>query len=387
MFVFISSIVGCEHISRKRSKLINKSIGFRAISHCLGVQHPHCYISKMDISKMGNRTWSEPGLQPLSSSAVINFEGDIADGKITNSVGDLLQLTRERTSRQFVDKQSVKSTLKKTKKDKKSADAMSELNGMKSSQYQNVHERPPRRVEVSYLESELKQMVKTVMSPADGFDDDAVYQPHKEKVMLIRNRMFLELGIDREKAELEPWLESIVKSECLKDLCDDVSSKLTDMLSVSSAELGNVLRKLRYTYDQSFLQVVSSWKELQTRYCDVQEGLINANVLVEELNMKSQENDVDIREQIDSEVEKMKKEFDVVQKNDKEKIIQLEQQIDQMSGTLKNLNAIFKTMQSDVDAARSADTFARCSRLEREVADLEAQVRVLNNSSFFLFNS
>ena len=295
---------------------------------------------------------------------------------MTNSVGDLLQLTRERTSRQFVGKLNAKSTSKKTKKDKKPTDSMSELNGMKSSQYQNVHERPPRRVEVSHLESELKQMVKTVMNPSEDYDDDTVYQPHKEKVMLIRNRIFLELGIEKEKAEKEPWLESIVKSECLKDLCDDVSSKLTDMLSVSSAELGNVLRKLRYTYDQSFLQVVNSWKELQAKYCNVEDGLRRANSQVQELNIKSQENDVDIRDQIDSEVDIMKREFEEVQRNDKEKIQQLEQQMDQMSGTLKNLNAIFKTMQSDVDAARSADTFARCSRLEREVADLEAQVYI-----------
>lgn len=329
----------------------------------------------MDISKMGNRSWSEPGLQPLSSSAVSNFESDIADGKVANSVGDLLQLTRERTSRQFVGNPNSKSTTKRVKKEKTPADSMSELKGMKSSQYQNVHERPPSRVEVSYLENELKQMVKTVMNPNDDGSDDAVYHPHKEKVMLIRNRIFFELGIEKDKAEQEPWLESIVKSECLKDLCDEISAKLTDMLSVSSAELGNVLRKLRYTYDQSFLQAVGSWKELQIKYCDMKQGLQNSMAQVRELNSKSQKNEIDIRDQINAEVEIMKKEYDEIQNTDKEKIQQLEQQVDQMSGTLKNLNAIFKTMQSDVDAARSADTFARCSRLEREVADLEAQVR------------
>jgi hypothetical protein len=329
----------------------------------------------MDMSKMGNRSWSEPGLQPLSSSAVANFESDIVDGKVTNSVGDLLQLTRERTSRQFVGRANSKSTLKKNKKEKP-IETSSELKGMKSSQYQNVHERPPRRVEVSYLENELKQMVNTVMNPTDDGNDDAVYHPHREKVMLIRNRIFLELGIEKGKSDQEPWLESIVKSECLKDLCDDVSAKLTDMLSVSSAELGNVLRKLRYTYDQSFLQAVSSWKELQGKYFDMEDGLRRADAQVRELNARNQENDIDIRDQITAEVEVMKQEYDKVQRTDKEKILQLEQQVDQMSGTLKNLNAIFKTMQSDVDAARSADTFARCSRLEREVADLEAQVRV-----------
>ena len=303
-----------------------------------------------------------------------NFEDDIKEGKLTNSVGDLLQLTRQRTSRQFLSKSSTKSNLKKIKLEKKNVDTKTDLSALKSSQYQNVHERPPRRVEVSYLEMELKQMVKTVMNPVDDTDDDNVYQPHKEKVMLIRNRIFMELGIDKDKAMNEKWLENIVKSECLKDLCDNVCSKLTDMLSVSSAELGNVLRKLRYTYDQCFLQAISSWKDLQMKYSDVESSLQQANSKVNELYSKSQENDIDIREQIDAEVSNIRREFDEVHQNDKEKIQQLELQIDQMSGTLKNLNAIFKTMQSDVDAARSADTFARCSRLEREVADLEAQV-------------
>ena len=303
-----------------------------------------------------------------------NFEDDIKEGKLTNSVGDLLQLTRQRTSRQFLSKSSTKSNLKKIKLEKKNVDTKTDPSALKSSQYQNVHERPPRRVEVSYLEMELKQMVKTVMNPVDDTDDDNVYQPHKEKVMLIRNRIFMELGIDKDKAMNEKWLENIVKSECLKDLCDNVCSKLTDMLSVSSAELGNVLRKLRYTYDQCFLQAISSWKDLQMKYSDVESSLQQANSKVNELYSKSQENDIDIREQIDAEVSNIRREFDEVHQNDKEKIQQLELQIDQMSGTLKNLNAIFKTMQSDVDAARSADTFARCSRLEREVADLEAQV-------------
>ena len=220
-------------------------------------------------------------------------------------------------------------------------------------------------------------MVKTVIQPES---DDVIYQPHKEKMMLVRNRVIDELGIEHDDAHREPWIESVVKSECLKDLCDEVGLRLTDMLSVSSAELGNVLRKLRYTYDQSFLQVLSSWKDVRSRYVTVDNDLSEAQEYVQSLREQLDERDFNIREQIDSEVDEIKKDFEFEREKDKEKIRMHEQQMDQMNTTLKNLNAIFKTMQSDVDAARSADTFARCSRLEREVSELESQVHLHVNN-------
>lgn len=327
----------------------------------------------MDMKKMGNRTWSEPGLHPLSTSAVGNFQADAVEAKLTNSVGDLLNLTRERASRKFVGDSEPKNVRSLSKKGSTSGNAVKTNLLTKSSHatYQNVHERPPRRVEISYLENELTQMVKTVMQPES---DDVIYQPHKEKMMLVRNRVIDELGIEHDDAHREPWIESVVKSECLKDLCDEVGLRLTDMLSVSSAELGNVLRKLRYTYDQSFLQVLSSWKDVRSRYVTVDNDLSEAQEYVQSLREQLDERDFNIREQIDSEVDEIKKDFEFEREKDKEKIRMHEQQMDQMNTTLKNLNAIFKTMQSDVDAARSADTFARCSRLEREVSELESQV-------------
>ena len=347
----------------------------------------------MDIKKLGNRTWSEPGisfcildhfccstnfsgLHPLSTSAVGNFQADAVDAKLTNSVGDLLQLTRTRAARKFVgesaEPKNAFGSAHKASASGNSGTANAFPAKSTHAAYQNVHERPPRRVEVSYLESELTQMVKTVMQPES---DDVVYQPHKEKMMLVRNRVIGELGIRSDEADREPWIESVVKSECLKDLCDEIGLRLTDMLSVSSAELGNVLRKLRYTYDQSFLQVLSSWKDVRCKYVAVDNELSDTQDLVQSLQEQLDERDFNIREQIDSEVEEIKKDFEYERERDKEKIRMHEQQMDQMNTTLKNLNAIFKTMQSDVDAARSADTFARCTRLEREVSELESQVQ------------
>jgi hypothetical protein len=355
------------------------------------------------------------GLQPLSSAAVSNFQNDTQEVKITNSVGDLLQLTRQRGGRQFVGDPMTKLTNSLPKKlsgikgsstvlnatgggggggGGLSSTGNNEFIGMKSAKYQNVHERPPRRVEISYLENELTQMVKTVMHPSS---DDVIYQPHKEKMMLVQNQIFDELNIPRDNlggAQVhhshasagneqqhqshhrldEPWLDGIVKSECLKDLCDEVGLRLTDMLSVSSAELGNVLRKLRYTYDQSFLQLLSSWKELRCQYVIIYHELQDATHTIEVLTEKINERDFNIREQIDEEIDEIKKDFEYDREQDKEKIRQQEIQMDQMTSTLKNLNAIFKTMQADVDAARAADTYARCSRLEREVAELESQI-------------
>jgi chromosome segregation ATPase len=194
-------------------------------------------------------------------------------------------------------------------------------------------------------------------------------------MLLVENRLLNELGLDRSEATDEPWLDGAVKSEFLKDLCDDVGLRLTDMLSVSSAELGNVLRKLRFSYDQSFLQLQRSWKEVRNKYTNVDKELISTQTQIRELSAKIQASDLDVKTTIDTEVASMKEVFEKERLADKEQIRLHEQQMDQMNSTLKNLNAIFKTMQSDVDAARSADTFARCTRLEKEVAELEAQVR------------
>jgi len=76
---------------------------------------------------------------------------------------------------------------------------------------------------------------------------------------------------------------------------------------------------------------------------------------------------------VEGEIEELKKHYEKQRSADRELQHQTEFHVEQMSETLKNLNGIFKTMQSDVDAARAADTVARCNRLEKQVAELKEQ--------------
>jgi hypothetical protein len=53
-------------------------------------------------------------------------------------------------------------------------------------------------------------------------------------------------GVTLSQLDDSPWLDKLIKCECLRDVCDHVATVLNDMLSVTSSELGSVLRKLRY---------------------------------------------------------------------------------------------------------------------------------------------
>jgi hypothetical protein len=119
----------------------------------------------MDYTRIGERSWSDPTVSKAPAGAVESFLGDADKGKVTNSVGDLLQMTRERTARKFLDPDqkfsaSAGGTSKNANASKSKNPGTNKLGAIKSTQnqnkFQNVHERPPRRVEVSYLETEFR---------------------------------------------------------------------------------------------------------------------------------------------------------------------------------------------------------------------------------------
>lgn len=332
------------------------------------------------MEKLGSTHWSEPGIGMKNVNVVEEFQHDIHGMNVTNSVVDLLNLTRQRHQRQFVGGDNT-STMKVSK----STPRLGKTKGVEENhvfsshhhKYSNLHERPPRRLEIDYLENELTEVVKYILNPVS---DEQVYQPQKDRMILIRNRIFSEFQVELNDVEEEPWIETVVKAECLKESCDEVGLKLTDMMSVNSTELGNVMRKLKYTYSECFSQMSQSWKALRSRFKEISQELEETKSHAELLEQAISEKEYDIKEKVDAKVADIKKQFQIDKEKDQEKIRQAENQLEQMSTTLKSLNAIFKTMQSDVDAAKAADTLARCNRLEREVAELEAKVVILEKS-------
>lgn len=132
-------------------------------------------------------------------------------------------------------------------------------------------ERPASRAEIGALEQELEEKVRLVLDnnykrSSDEFGASFVYEPHRENMLITREKMLKEFNSSSADLGHEPWLETYVQCECLKVLCDEISMKFSDMLGVSSSELGSISRKLRLTYSQCFQQMMLSWKALRESY-------------------------------------------------------------------------------------------------------------------------
>ena len=241
-------------------------------------------------------------------------------------------------------------------------------------------ERPASRMEIVSLEHELEDRVRLVLDmnsfvkKADNeFSDGYSFEPHRESMRIVRERMLAEFGVDSSKIHLEPWLDSYVKCECLKVMCDDVSSKFADMLAIQSVELGSVLRKLRLTYRQCFEQMHSSWKTLRQSHLDHTTDLSHSREAIKRLQTDLENKENEMHKKFDSEVNRLNAEFNAEKARDQEKLTQTEFKMDQMSDTLKYLNGIFRTMQSDGATIKTADLQSKCYRLEKENYLLQEQ--------------
>ena len=130
----------------------------------------------------------------------------------------------------------------------------------------SVQERPANRSEMEALDRELESRVRTVLykeaSDLYAVETGDLHQPHRDQMLMIRDQMLAHYSISVQDLIKEQWLEKLIKCECLRDVCDHVASVLNDMLSVSSSELGGVVRKLRYTYKQAFEQMHASARQL-----------------------------------------------------------------------------------------------------------------------------
>lgn len=242
-------------------------------------------------------------------------------------------------------------------------------------------ERPPSRAEISYLEFELDERVQLVLqnyeevkTEAESFGEYTTFQPSKENMIMLRNKMLSEFNSKDQTSsnalQNEPWLDNYIKSECLKTMCEEVASKLSDMLSISSIELGNVMRKLKATYKESFDHGNASWRQLRSTYLE-DKKLVNSNMItIKRLqsDLANKENELNRRFEMD--LARVTKQFQDEKERDAEQLKQAEFKMDQMGETLKYLNGLFKTMQGDTSTHKSGDIASKCLRLEKENAEL-----------------
>lgn len=379
----------------------------------------------MDITRIGGLSWNETknssslkvlGInsddeddlisQQLSTtsqlpksphqSAVKGFLQEISTSRqMANSVGDLLSASRNRLGRQFVlskvlqQSSSVpllnntsndgnKKTLRTTKKGKSNK-------SLPGGSY-SITERPPNREEIKALEYELEERVRTVLYPEEAMLEavynNNMFQPHKDATSIMRKRILKDINIlEDEINDSEPWLDRLIKCECLHITCDTVTKKLIDMIAVSSTELGNVLRKLRYTQSQTFDEVKSSWQILRDAYLNSQKDLnINCTTL-NSLKYDLDEKEDAVKLRIEHEVNKVKSEYEQILQHDRELLNQSELKVEQLSDTLTSLNGIFKAMQTGSNNIKTADIISKCQRLEKENNELSDRCMKLENAS------
>lgn len=359
-----------------------------------------------DITKLGGVTWAAPGDTIISEDAVTNFIDDANKERVTNSIGDLLNVVRSRSNRQFMSSTPAsgmrlshtpppdKGTMKTSNSEPLLETGQSSMDMIPKGKVKkriqvsalrkappgvsySITERPPNRSEISKLENDLEERISAVLyseiTDLHNLETGNMYQPDRDAIMLCRDRIIKNLEITTDELLKEEWTDKLIRCECLKETCDDVSKQLCDMLSVSSAELGNVLRKLRYTYIQSFEQMRISWEYLRTEYLTNKKELLetrhNMDILRADLNEKYG----DIKILVDKEVNMMKTSFEREKVELKEQLDQSYVQIDQLSESLRTMNGIFKTMQGDFTASKTQDLSLTCQRLEKENADLLAE--------------
>lgn len=270
----------------------------------------------MDLTKLSGASWNgdttaaDTGFLDLREreSTVQTFLRDANDGNIANSVGDLLQLTRARQARQFIGQSKSVPLLGQTgdvpartntattgastagtgaSKARRTTKAMASTSSRKAlpGVSYTIQERPPNRADIANLDRELETRVQAVLQDVADMggrlSSSDLYDPHRDTVTIVRDRLLHEFQADVTTLQREPWLDRLIKCECIKITCDDIAMKLVDMLAVSSTELGHVLRKLRVSYKQSFTQMRQSWQMLRGAYLRDQQALCDARAELE----------------------------------------------------------------------------------------------------------
>lgn len=355
----------------------------------------------MDLSKLGSNLWSDTGRGGDTASVVQGFLQDVQD---TKALSDQ-RVRASRSTPQFVGgtalvaptmttgmaasmptlpqlKKTADTTGSPARKTKRAP--MNPMRKPPPGVSYAVMERPANRAEIEALDRELEERIKVVLyretTELHAVESGDLYQPHKDAIILIRDSMLDDFGVGLNGLAQEQWLDKLIKCECLRTVCDHVASVLNDMLSVSSSELGSVLRKLRFTYKQAFDQMHVSARQLHYFYVDTRRELEGCRKELAAVRQQLSAKDDEMHRNIDREVSLVRSDFMAQREADQDTVAQTEHQMAQMAETLRSLNGIFKAMQADGSAARTADLVNRAQKLEKENVELAAKCGALDET-------
>jgi hypothetical protein len=170
----------------------------------------------------------------------------------------------------------------------------------------------------------------------------------------------------------------LIRAECMVNTCDETCVKLCGVLSVTSSDLGIVMRKLKYAYTEAFEEMKTSWTDLHTKYLADGIELVELRKRIASYADDMKGREALVRQRMELKMEEMNRQFHFEQEKDNEKIRESEYQMSQMSESLRVLNGIFRSMQQDEMATKQADLQLKCTRVETELSHMASQVQQLN---------
>ena len=245
------------------------------------------------------------------------------------------------------------------------------------------NEKPASRAEIAALEAELQTKLAltdglTVASNAVPALSDGLREPLREGLLLQRSRLLRRLGVEESSLTDDSGLRLRVQAETTLDVCDDTAGRLSAMMSVASAELGVVMRRLRRAYSRGFEEMRLSWDAVRAAQQSQERELVQLRARLNGFESDLLEREAVVRRRMDLKLAEVQRQFQLEQDRDAQKLRDAEYQILQTSESLRALNGIFRTMQQDEGALKAADLQLRCNRLEGEVAVLSMQAAELD---------
>lgn len=190
----------------------------------------------------------------------------------------------------------------------------------RSSALQSTHRRKTVGYERPHTRSELAEIDASLAALADAL---AAYQLSSES----------------------DWGQHLAKLAEFSSRCDDMSTHVCDIMSVVSTEAGRCAYKLRHTYQACFQHFQNATNELVDQLHDCQDQLQQTTSEKEALVAQLSEQEHALRAEADARVAQVLAEAVKERKLRAEEHGNVREYVDEVNGTLKSLNVIFKTMQ------------------------------------------
>lgn len=180
------------------------------------------------------------------------------------------------TSKSSPMKTSIKTPMKSPMKKVHTSNNSSSLGNTMNSLLYN--EKPATRQDILNLENEYEQKIKYILYPEILFPNaeisSSLQQPYREVVLLLQKKCYEKYNLSHpidsyhniHMKEHISEFDIIIKCECLIKISEEICDRMIQMLSVNSSEWSILLRKIKQVFLQLFVELLSCYKDLYSRF-------------------------------------------------------------------------------------------------------------------------